>query len=162
MAGPGRPLKFKTVEDLERQISDYFESCFEDVWEKVPVYDDDGKTVFRWEWVQEFDRLGRPVKKQVRPFTITGLALHLDTSRETLINYESREQYFDAIKRAKARCENYLEEGTLTGDIPAAAGIFGLKNFGWRDRQEHDVNMTAQISAAELIDNDEPGGTATD
>jgi len=33
--------------------------------------------------------------------TVSGLALALKTSRETLINYEEREKYFDTIKDAK-------------------------------------------------------------
>lgn len=69
--------------------------------------------------------------------TITGLAVHLDTSRETLCNYEKKEQFFDAIKKGKDRVElDYelsLRKQGRSGDI------FGLKNFGWRDKTETDI-----------------------
>lgn len=75
--------------------------------------------------------------KEKRPYTITGLALVLDTSRQTLVNYEKTDEYFDTIKRAKHRCENYLEEGMLTNKLNSTASIFNAKNnYGWRDKTE--------------------------
>lgn len=74
-----------------------------------------------------------------RPYTITGLAIWLDTSRETLINYEERPEFFDTIKRAKVKCENYVEEGALMNRINATSAIFNLKNnYGWKDKTEVD------------------------
>jgi len=72
--------------------------------------------------------------------TITGLALALDTSRETLCNYEKKDEYFDAVKKAKDRIEYAYE---LSLRVRGSAGdIFGLKNFGWRDQQavDHTTN----------------------
>jgi DNA-packaging protein gp3 len=37
-------------------------------------------------------------------WTVTGLALALDTSRETLMNNEDRAEFFDAIKKARRWC----------------------------------------------------------
>ncbi len=105
----GRPLKFKNKKNLEAKIEDYFESCF-------------------------FTN-GNGVKEQKRPFTITGLALALDTSRETLINYEHRDEFFDTIKRAKLRIENYAEERLFGSNVTGV--IFNLKNnYGWEDKKE--------------------------
>ncbi len=74
-----------------------------------------------------------------RPLTITGLALHLDTSRETLINYEEKEAYFDTIKRAKLTIQNYVEEYLFTGKNVAGA-IFNLvNNYGWSNKSQTDV-----------------------
>ena len=69
-----------------------------------------------------------------RPYTITGLALALGTSRQTLMNYEHREAFFDTIKKHKTRVENYAEERLYSGN--AAGPIFALKNFEWKDKQE--------------------------
>lgn len=69
-------------------------------------------------------------------YTITGLALALDTSRATLMDYEERDEYFNAIKTAKNRIEYGYELSLRTRG--SAGDIFGLKNFGWRDRQELD------------------------
>lgn len=81
--------------------------------------------------------------------TITGLALALDTDRQTLINYQNREEYFDTIKKAKTRIEHSYEKALRkngrTGDI------FALKNFGWTDKQEieSNVNMNAYSNLSE-------------
>lgn len=77
------------------------------------------------------------------PYTITGLAMALDTDRLTLIKYEEKPDFIDAIKRAKTKIENAYElrliEKGRSGDI------FALKNFGWTDRQEIDNIETTRI-----------------
>lgn len=80
------------------------------------------------------------------PF-VTELAFHLDTSRETLCNYEEKEPYFDTIKRAKERCEMWLERNLIEGKVNPTGTIFNLKNnYGWRDKteveNEHKGEMT--------------------
>jgi len=72
-----------------------------------------------------------------KPFTITGLALALDTTRETLMDYEKKGEFSDTIKKAKARCENYVEEYLFEGKNQTGA-IFALKNYGWKDKSEYD------------------------
>ena len=73
-------------------------------------------------------------------WTITGMALHLDTSRETLLDYQDRDEFSDTVKRAKLKIEcGYecdLKKHGRTGTI------FALKNFGWRDQQ--DINHGGQ------------------
>jgi DNA-binding XRE family transcriptional regulator len=71
------------------------------------------------------------------PYTITGLALALDTTRQTLINYEEKDEYLDTIKKAKTMVEQYAEKRLFTG-TPTGA-IFALKNFGWKDKQETEL-----------------------
>jgi DNA-binding XRE family transcriptional regulator len=75
-----------------------------------------------------------------KPLTITGLALALDTSRETLLNYENDNptlsEYFDTIKKAKLMCQNFAEEFLFSGRNVVGA-IFNLKNnYGWQEKQE--------------------------
>jgi hypothetical protein len=70
-------------------------------------------------------------------WTITGLALALDTYRQTLINYQGRDEFVDTIKKAKQKVENSYE---LDLKKHGRAGtIFALKNFDWKDRQETDI-----------------------
>lgn len=74
------------------------------------------------------------------PCTITGLALALDTSRQSLCEWVERGDELGAvIKRAKVRVENYVEELLLSSRSPGGP-IFWLKNFGWSDRQELNVS----------------------
>ncbi|MDA2934284.1 DNA-packaging protein [Acidobacteria bacterium AH-259-D05] len=70
------------------------------------------------------------------PYTITNLALALDTSRRSLCNWAERgDELSVVIKRAKQKVEAAVELLLLEARNPAGA-IFWLKNFGWTDRQE--------------------------
>lgn len=81
-----------------------------------------------------------------KPYTITGLALSLDTTRQGLMNYQERDEFNDAIKKAKLRCENYAEEQLFVGKNTAGI-IFNMKNnYGWVDKQEIDQN--SKVDAA--------------
>jgi len=137
MAGVGRPPKFKTVEELQTAIDAYFESCYAN----VIVKDKDGHAC-----MGEDGKIIREMQ-QIEPFTITGLALALDTSREVLMDIESQtskvytDAFSDALKRAKLRCQNYAEKHVFTGKNPAG-GIFALKNYGWRDKTEVDLDLS--------------------
>jgi translation elongation factor EF-G len=124
----GRPLKF-TPEEVEKNIEAYFESCFKD----IIVRDKEGNVVL--------DDKGRPYTErlQVEPFTITGLALGIGFScRQMMDEYMAKEEFGDIIKRAKARVEHFYEKG-LHSATPVGR-IFGLKNMGWKDKQEVEVS----------------------
>jgi len=69
-----------------------------------------------------------------------GLALHLDTSRELLSEYEERLGYVDTIKKAYTIIEEEWVQRLAGNNV--AGTIFYLKNaFSkyWRDKQEFDV-----------------------
>lgn len=70
-------------------------------------------------------------------WTITGLALALDTFRDVLMDYQRKDKYSNAVKRVKLKIENSYEKALRKNG--RAGEIFGLKNFGWIDRtqQEH-------------------------
>lgn len=107
-----KPLKFKSVEELQEKINNYFDNC---------------------------DNLNKP-------YTITGLALALDTSRQCLINYENKEDYFDTIKKAKLKVEGYAEEQLFKGGNTAGV-IFSLKNnYNWVDKQEIKANVDQDVT----------------
>ena len=86
---------------------------------------------------EAIDKYFADCERKDDPLTITGLALALGTSRQTLINYEKREEYFDTIKEAKTRVENYAEKRLYTSS--ATGPIFALKNFGWVDEKNHNL-----------------------
>ena len=112
MAG-GRPLKYKTVAELQQAIDAYFKDMKTVLYtnaEGVPIYE---------------------------PLTITGLALALDTTRQTLMEYQERDAFVDTIKKAKTRIENYAEK-RIFGNAPTGA-IFALKNYGWKDKVENEL-----------------------
>lgn len=143
----GRPLKYKTVEELQNVIDEYFESCY------TYKYDDEGNRI-------KDTTSGKEIKYLYKPFTVSGLALAIGLTRDNIINnYECKEEFKDAITRAKEMCHNYAEEVLLTGKNPSGA-IFSLKNnWGWKDKTETENTTTikderelSNLSDAELIE----------
>lgn len=82
-------------------------------------------------------------------WTITGLALALNTDRHTLINYSDREEYFHTINKAKLMVENAYEIDLR--EKGHAGNIFALKNFGWKDKTELDATIN-QGKLTSLLD----------
>jgi len=117
----GRKLLYNNCLDMDMDCELYFESC---------LYEDDD--------YGEYEKREHPI-----PFTITGLALTLNTSRQTLINYEERDDFFDTIKRHKLRVENYAELRLFGSN--ATGPIFALKNFGWKDKTEQDLTVSGPV-----------------
>lgn len=148
----GQPPIFPDPKAFAVLVDQYFDSCWEEVWSKKikPKYAGlkqsklaslPADEVFTWE--QEKDRHGNPVMMQVKPYTIAGLAQHLGTNRQTLLNYELKDDYFDTIKNAKVKCEAYTVEQLFVPKI-AAGVIFNLKNnYGYTDK----VDVTSDNKA---------------
>lgn len=139
----GRPLLFATAEMLEEKIEEYFKGCFEEKWFDEEIRDENGYCLLD----DKGKKVYKPIKRlvQIKPITITGLAVALNTSRSTLLNYGDREEFFVTIKKAKDFIENALEEGMLKGDINPTAAIFNAKNnFGWKDKTETDITSDGE------------------
>jgi hypothetical protein len=140
MSKVGRPLKFESTQELQDKIDAYFAECdphMVETEEWEDLRDGDGKLV---KDENGYNKLGLITRKRLTkqiPYTITGLALALNTTRETLLDYEDKEEFTDTIKAAKLRCENYNEQ-MLYGPSPTGT-IFNLKNnYGWKDRTEQE------------------------
>lgn len=137
-----RPLKFKDAKALQKAIDAYFAECIVDDWEDVPARDKNGKHILdeKGKWKMKPVR----VKRVVQPITISGLAVALDTSRETLLDYEEKDDFSDTIKKAKEQIKSWTE-GKLFGGCHPSGVIFNLKNnWGFKDEQkvEHSGELT--------------------
>lgn len=117
----GRPPKYKTAEEMQIKIDEYFVNKCAD---EVVVLG--GKEIIKF-----------------NPPTINGLALHLDfMDRQSLYDYINREKEYDekdkrftcTLKKAMARIEEYAEKQLHVGNSTGA--IFWLKNRGWKDKHE--------------------------
>lgn len=160
-----KPLKFKTVGELEAKIDAYFESLYDYARDMYGnrLKDKDYKAP------EDGSDANNPragfVMKRVKVATVTGLAVYLDTTRETLLDYESgmyddrdvegntieldesqqewNEQvrkYSDTIKRAKLMIYEDTEQ-QLYRPGAATGAIFSLKNnYNWRDRKDLEIN----------------------
>lgn len=134
----GRPRQYNTVEELEEVIEDYFESCWID--KIVETTDKEGNTTTS------------NVKYQLRPYTVTGLALHLNLTRQGLINYQGRPEFVDAITRAKQKVEMFAEESLFTNKNTNGPSFALKNNFHWIDeqRQRHSFDVS-KLTDEELV-----------
>ena len=73
----------------------------------------------------------------VKEYTVTGLALHANASRQTIDRYQKREGFTEMIKQAKLKVEHSYEISLKKGG--KAGDIFALKNFGWTDQTQVDL-----------------------
>lgn len=152
----GRPLLFTTVEELREKIEAYFNDCLphpEEVTEyryyttteEYTVYNRKGEETKKTREVDDYEREPYQVKRwrisDAKTPTVTGLAISLNTSRQTLINYqndESKPDFFDTIKAAKDLVELHWEEMLRGSNVTGV--IFNLKNnHEWQDRTEQEI-----------------------
>lgn len=138
----GATLTYETVEELEKKIDEYFETCQDKI-----IYDEEGNPAI--------DKNGNPVMIQ-NPPTVSGLAIFLGfADRRSLYDYKDRKKFSHTIKKAITRIENYAEQHLYQGK--ATGAIFWLKNHGWIDKQENDVNVNIKQALVEFIDGQSEG-----
>lgn len=116
-----RELKFSDPTELQKKIDEYFE--------KIDEPDEEGDK---------------------RPPTLSGLALHLGTTRVTLSEYINAAQNDDGngkkakcgelLVMAKARIECYLEERLLTGYSKGLEFVLQNGYHGWGSKQQVTVS----------------------
>lgn len=108
----GRPLKYKTPEDLENAIEEYFRT-----------------------------RIGSIERKRAPTISGLALWLGFE-DRQSLYDYKERPEFSHIIKKAVLMIEDYAEEVLLSGEGTATGAIFWLKNHKWTDKTVQDVNVT--------------------
>ncbi len=130
----GRPPMYTSKEEIQEKIDKYFAEC-----EGTPLRDEEGEVVF--------DKYGEPIMKGEKPLTITGLALALGfNSRQSLLNYQAKEEFFDTITRAKAKVEQYAEERLFDKDGANGAKFSLANNFeGWREKQQIEAEVNGDV-----------------
>ena len=86
-------------------------------------------------------------------YTVTGLAMALDTDRATLVRYGHKDEFYNTIKKAKQKIENQMVNRALTGVYNPTVSIFLMKNnFGYVDKTEQEVKVTEKTKAEKLSD----------
>lgn len=128
----GRPLKFKTVEELDLAIQRYFDEQDPHVVKHMEAsgFNERGQTM----WTT------REIMTEQRPYTMSGLARALGLSRQALLEYSQREKYGDSIQAAKDRCQEYAES-QLFGPYANGAKFNLINNYQgkyqpWAEKQE--------------------------
>lgn len=121
----GRPPHFKTPQELQDKINDFFANCPD----KRSIYDKQGVKI-----------------GEVPELTITGLALHLGfCDRHSFYDYEKYPEFSHTIKKARSLIEREYE--ILLKNGLGAGAIFALKNFKWFDAPavEPDNNLDEEL-----------------
>lgn len=135
MANPvGRPLAFKTVEELDQKIDEYFDWCDNRI---QTVYSKKSDGVIE---------VNNPA-----PYTMSGLASWLGIDRDTLLRYSKKEDFYGTIKAAREKVHADVETRLMENN--ATGAIFNLKNnFGWRD--EKNIDLTSNGNTVGNIDSE--------
>lgn len=154
----GRPVKFSTPEEIEEAINLYLASC----WEDVPVIGAFGPVMVEDETqpaVDKFNRKGEPVLvrptkvltefKQVRPYTVTGLAIAVGITRESLLRYQDKPEFAETVTRAKEICQQYAEEQLFLAKNSGGAQFSLMNNWGWKTKSEQDLTLKDNLDIAE-------------
>lgn len=125
----GRPPIFKTPEELQNKINEYF---------KNPDYR------------QVATKTGEVVDIPV--YTICGLAYRLGfESRQSIYDYEKHGKFSYIIKRARLFIENEYEKKLCDNNCTGI--IFALKNMGWTDKTEiEQTNINKNPIPIEIIE----------
>jgi hypothetical protein len=119
-----REKTFRTPEELEEKIEDFFSFCNN--------------------FCEETMSASGAIKLIKRPLipTVNGLAAHLKISVECLHDYgadERHKDYHSVVKMAKERILAYKTMGLVNGKGSTQGLIFDLKNnHGWKEKVETD------------------------
>lgn len=130
----GRPPLFKTAEEMQKVIDEYFDWC--DNRAKEIYVAASSSTVM----------INYPA-----PYTITGLARRLGMDRQTLINYSKKDKFFGTIRDARLRVQEDIENRLMETRNEKGA-MFNLKNnFGWHEKNETDITSGGKPIPAPIL-----------
>lgn len=134
----GQKRRFMSPQHLQSMIDEYFESC------NGPLLDRYGNLVY--------DKDGRLVKTQVEPWTVSGLALYLGISTNTLKQYKlgridslldemrvDTDDYMtfsSVVLKARQKIESYAEKRLYDRDGQYGARFVLDNAFGWISKKE--------------------------
>lgn len=146
----GRPLKFKTVKLLQKEIDAYFAECDPHVAERPALVfqkDSSGTILNNLPKVPGKEHY---VTDQIA-YTVTGLALALDTTRETLMDYQRSDKYSDTILRAKLKILNFSERSLFTSKNTNGIQFSMKNNFNWKDKTEVEKSGTPDVAVVNIV-----------
>lgn len=122
---------FDTLDEFNEYVEWYFKKCDPHVEEVVSLEEKD--------WELEY-----VVKKEVtkpKPYTMSGLAVHLGISRKELKTMENvADEYKEVIKMAIARCEQFSEEKLYDNKNTSGVVFAMTNNFEeWSNKSSSDI-----------------------
>lgn len=123
----GRPPAFKSVDELQKKIDEYFDMCDNRIQQVYSKKSDGVIEVINPE-----------------PYTMAGLAYAVGVDRETIRNYSKKEEFFGTVKRAREKVQTDVERRLM--ETQPTGAIFNLKNnFGYVDKTEQELNHSGDV-----------------
>ncbi len=126
----GRPLIFKSPEDLESVCEEYFDWCDDNPW-------------YRSEAIKSGDRAGEIIKIPTqRPYTLIAMCQHININPDTWYEYEKRDGFSEITTRIHDKIRNQKFEGAAVGAFNA--NIIA-RDLGLSDKKEleHSGNISS-------------------
>ena len=77
-----------------------------------------------------------------KEWAITGLGVRLGCGRQTLMDYEHKDEFTDTVKKAKQKCEWAAEMRSIKRGN--GGDVFTLKQYGWKDERHLDHTTDGQ------------------
>ena len=134
----GAKRKYENPKELQKHIDQYFDSLMGPIYTKMgePLRDEDGKLV----------------RQQIKPATLSGLALHLGICTNTLRRYHLKSiqglippEYAEIVLTARQRIENYAEEQVYSKDGGRGAQFVLQAAFGWQTKKEQSERGISKL-----------------
>ena len=123
-----RHHKFKTVEEMEIKINEYFEMC-------------DNHTITKTIKGKKGEEDTIVEVNDPQPYTVPGLAVYLGyATRFSIQDLKEHKRFSQVIKKALGRIENQRLQQALTRKRSEPVSIFDLKcNFGYQEKQQLEL-----------------------
>lgn len=122
----GRPLKYKSVKELQARIDEYFDWCDNRI--RTTVDSNGNERTYNWP----------------APYGMAGLAHYLDVDRKTLTNYSNREPFFPTIARARARIEADIETRMAESRNPQGLIFLAKNNHEYVDESKSTIDAKVE------------------
>ena len=135
----GRPLKFKNKKVLQEKIDEYFAECDPHIAIRPAMVFQKNAAGMELRKLSKVPGVEECVTEQI-PYTVTGLAMALDTTRETLMDYQKSDEYSDTVLRAKLKILNFAERSLFTEKNTNGIQFSMKNNFNWKDKTEVEQN----------------------
>ena len=102
------------------------------------------------EMQREINKYFKYCEENNKPPTYAGIARKLGMDRKTFYSYEDRDEVFHTIKEARDKIAEYIEEILIAEG--RAGQIFYAKNYGYKDQQQIDTNVTIVKGLEDWLD----------
>jgi hypothetical protein len=120
IAKDGPPRQYQSVKAFQKKVDEYFQEC-------------DANIIIK-KVVQKGEIVEVPMSE---PYTMAGLAHHLDLSRQALNEYKMTDTFGDIVMRARKKIERAnINAAALGLHEPKIAHLNLASNFGYSTKQE--------------------------